>query len=235
VHKNRDLWVVMGPGCAVGGPAISVAIWAVAKTAFWAHPAEITGGVVGLFGVVMVVALVRGWWLPGGLVETGNIAALPSTSRFDDEAPGLFAEPAEQRKDRLLPGERLSVGESLWSPDGTVRVHMGRDGNLAVSCGTRVLWDSQTAQTGGANCLEFRQDGSMVLCIASGAPLIDWKATGMGAHVLVIQDDGNLVLYAPLGRVVWASDRLKDGTVVVPFGQNRARPVRLITFAPGNL
>lgn len=74
-----------------------------------------------------------------------------------------------------------------------------------------------TAQTGDKNCLEYRHDGNMVLCTSAGVPLMDWKARGMGANVLALQDDGNLVLYAPMGRVVWATDKLKDGTTVIPL------------------
>jgi hypothetical protein len=65
-----------------------------------------------------------------------------------------------------------------------------------------------------ANCLEFRLDGNLVLCSSAGVPLMDWKAEGMGGEILALQDDGNLVLYAQ-GQAIWASDRLKDGRVII--------------------
>jgi hypothetical protein len=149
------------------------------------------------------------------------------------------AEPAEKRKDSLRPGERLSAGESLYSPDGTVRCHMRKDGNLVVSCPQQipsVLWDSVTAQTGSANYLDFQNDGNMLLCTGDGAVLIDWEARGMGGKRLVLQDDGNLDLYAHEGRTVWATDRLKDGVVVIPLRPDlRAHPKRRMTDADGRV
>jgi hypothetical protein len=105
---------------------------------------------------------------------------------------------------------------------------MRRDGNLVVAHGADILWDSMTAQTGDANYLDFRPDGNLLLCKGDGTPIIDWRAAGLGGHVLVIQSDGNLVMYSPSGLPVWASDRLTGGRVVLVQGQVRAEPVRLI-------
>lgn len=234
-HKNRDLWIALGTVLILGGPALTVAIWAVAKVAFWTLPAEIAGGVLGFLGFLMIVAVAGGFWLPGGFIESGNAAALPKVSAGAITVRYEIPEEAEEHKDKLYLGERLSAGQSLWSPDGTVRLLMQHDGNLVVSCGARVLWDSITAQTGDANRLEFQRDGNMVLCTGAAVPLMDWKAAGMGGEVLTLQDDGNLVLYSP-GRAIWATDVLKDGRVVYPARPDlRAHPVRLISFPPGNL
>ncbi len=105
---------------------------------------------------------------------------------------------------------------------------MQRDGNLVVSQGADILWDSMTAQTGHANYLDFRPDGNLLLRKGDGTPIIDWCAAGMGGHVLVMQSDGNLVMYSPSGLPVWASDRLTGSRVVRVYGQVRAKPVRLI-------
>jgi hypothetical protein len=91
-----------------------------------------------------------------------------------------------------------------------------------------MFWDSMTAHTGDANYLDFRPDGNLLLRRGDGTPIIDWRATGMGGHVLVMQSDGNLVMYSPSGLPVWASDRLTGRRIVLVHGQVRAEPVRLI-------
>jgi hypothetical protein len=78
----------------------------------------------------------------------------------------------------------------------------------------------------------------MLLCTGDDTVLWDWDAGGMGGKRLVLQDDGNLVLYADLGRVVWATDRLADGRAMICLRPDlRARPKRRVEtgmeVAPG--
>lgn len=161
-------------------------------------------------GLYMVFACLTATWpasrLPLGDTQPKRVQ-LPAASASAPVVPTSFT----SLGDILLPGQRLSADESLCSPDGTVRCALGKDGMLTVSFGTQTLWDSITAQTGDSNYLEFGAEGNLLLCTGEDEVLIDWRATGMGGRRLVMQDDGNLVLYADQGRVVWASDRLKNG------------------------
>lgn len=219
-HAQRDLWLVVGGTLLLGGIGLSLAILAVEfgarKVGFWPHAGEFGGIVLSVLAIYIFLALLIGWPLPGGFVAQSAGAG--------PEPP-----PPGKRKDRLLPGERLSPDESLWSPDGTVRLTMQSDGNLVVYSGL-ARWDTATAGIGDSNYLELLEDGNIFLRSGDGKVLIDWRAAGMGGKRLVLQDDGNLCLQSD-GGVVWASDRLKDGSFVIVYDpvirERRAHPKRL--------
>jgi hypothetical protein len=236
-HRNRTLWIALAVGLLTIGVGSALVSWQTESSqrhiGFWPYVGERVGGAAAVVGVFLLVAVLRGWWLPGGFKEAPPDVAQDHEGSAE-EATQKPAEPPQERRNRLLPGERLSAGESLYSPDGTVRCQMGRDGMLAIVVGQRSRWDSMTAQTGDANYLEFLDDGNLRLCQGDGTVLIDWRAAGMGGKVLVMQDDGNLVLYADQGRVVWASDRQKNGPMVRPFRPDlRAHPLRRLTAPDG--
>lgn len=115
-HKHRDLWVALAVMLPTLGLGSALVIWQAEssrpRVGFWPHAGEITGIALAVIGAVLAAAIVRGWRLPGGF--------------DDDPQPGPHqerTEPVPGRKDRLLPGERLSAGESLYSPDGLVACH----------------------------------------------------------------------------------------------------------------
>lgn len=110
------------------------------------------------------------------------------------------------------------------------RLVMQGDGNLVLySTGGAVMWNSQTSGNPGAR-LAMQTDGNMVIYSASNVPLWWTGTTQNPNHLdyinnifpsgrmyagqsittadrrfrLVLQGDGNLVLYAP-NRVLWAS------------------------------
>jgi hypothetical protein len=69
-HKHRDLWVGLAVGLIPGGLGLSLGVWAAeqgtARVGFWPHAGEIAGVALCALGVFLAVAVVRGWWLPGG-------------------------------------------------------------------------------------------------------------------------------------------------------------------------
>jgi hypothetical protein len=85
-HKHRDLWVALAVALILGGPTLAVAIWAVVNsqphTGFWPHGGEIGGLALMALGIVLAVALVRGWWLPGGFKEDTRAPAGETRARF---------------------------------------------------------------------------------------------------------------------------------------------------------
>lgn len=103
-HRHRDLWVGLTVGLFVTGPGLSIALLSLERgqphVSFWPHAGEIAGLVMMAVGVFLGVAVVRGWWLPGGF-RTG--ASL-------DPSPVLPLQPARvdvkitstQRADWLL-------------------------------------------------------------------------------------------------------------------------------------
>ena len=203
LHKHRDLWVALAIGLLAIGATVALGIWSTESAkqhvGFWPHAVEVGGLVMIMLGIVLIAALLLGWPLPGGFAE-----GVPAQSAAPAPTESTAAASAEERKDRLLPGERLSAGESLYSPDGTVRLDMQRDGNLVVYCPEQilpVLWPSDTAQTGDANYLEFQDNGNLLLCTSEGRVLIDWQAADMGGKCLVLQD-----------KAIWSSTRTWAGS-----------------------
>lgn len=115
------------------------------------------------------------------------------------------------RGDRLGIGERLVAGESLGSPDGTLRLTYQSDGNLVLYAGSHALWATNTAgRTAGG--LILHPDGNLVVFDAAGDPA--WASGTADARAsAVLQDDGNFVVYAGNGKPLWASGTRFDRVV----------------------
>jgi hypothetical protein len=110
------------------------------------------------------------------------------------------------RKTTLLTGERLSPGQFLVSPNQQYRMVVQADGNLVVYGPVRPNWASGNAVAGSS--LVNRPDGDMVVALSPTAKATWHTGTSFpwagGAGQLVMQDDGNLVLYRN-GAAAWAS------------------------------
>jgi subtilisin family serine protease len=108
--------------------------------------------------------------------------------------------------DRLAPGQAIVLGQKLTSPNGTYTLYLQEfDGNLVLyKNGNQALWaigsrpDSWfTAQT----------DGNLVAYKSEGGAAWASNTSGRGAGNLVLQDDGNLVLYRVSDHtVIWATN-----------------------------
>lgn len=111
--------------------------------------------------------------------------------------------------------------QSLVSPDGRFIMYMGNNCNVAVYDGPYWTgWATNTYGWAGWYCIWVVQtDGNLVLyrtATASGSPWYwAWDAATQGnaGAYLVMQNDGNLVLYAPYHnpydpyatRALWSS------------------------------
>ena len=98
-----------------------------------------------------------------------------------------------------LSRETLYPGMAMYSPDGLRQLVMQRDGNLVLYRGSRPLWNSRTFVPGSRLVV----DGGVAAVIAPDNRFTWVTPTGSGA-VLVMQDDGNTVVYAP--RPTWHSN-----------------------------
>lgn len=101
----------------------------------------------------------------------------------------------------LLPGDRMLVGESLYSTNGEIRLVLQGDTNLVIYDGVgRALWASGTVGS-GADRLQFQGDGNLVLYAGSRAV---WSSRTHGNTVdrLVLNNNGSLVIYNG-NDVVW--------------------------------
>jgi hypothetical protein len=71
-HKHRDLWLVVVGTCLTLAGGTPVALWIAEKTvpsayiSLWPNPFIVAAIIVFLAGTYVFLALLFGWWLPGG-------------------------------------------------------------------------------------------------------------------------------------------------------------------------
>lgn len=113
-------------------------------------------------------------------------------------------------------GTSLHDGQSLVSPNGKFTLELKSSGNLVLSGGGLVLWDSGTSGD-APDYVAMQSDGNFV--IYQGQRPI-WSSgsqqASFGSYVLDIQDDGDMVIYSPANKAIWdtysqAGAGLQDG------------------------
>src|ERR1022692_4372633 len=115
---------------------------------------------------------------------------------------GLGATPVLAASDSLQPGQSLSAGQALWSPNGAYEAIMQDDGNFVLYGPSGALWSTPTYGGQSNRVAVMQTDGNFVIYGPSGAI---WAAntTDVSGVSLVVQNDSNLVLYAPGGIPLW--------------------------------
>lgn len=120
-------------------------------------------------------------------------------------AGGLSASPALAGPGRtaaatsLKFGQQLTLGQQIYSSNGYVALRMGADGNLGVWAGGRLLWSTHTH---GRNHAAIDKSGALVVYNPAGKTIWNSHAPGPG-NVLVVQNDGNVVVHTRAGRLMW--------------------------------
>jgi hypothetical protein len=138
-HKHRDLWVGLAVGLPAIGMGLSLSIWAAERgtthVGFWSHAGEVAGLVLIALGILLAVAVVRGWWLPGGFQADPGTHA-PSAAPVN--SADWIAECDESEDHHLLFRLRhrfenqaaiMAFGEkrcTVTDPDGIQTAHTGR-------------------------------------------------------------------------------------------------------------
>jgi cell wall-associated NlpC family hydrolase len=117
-------------------------------------------------------------------------------------APARPIAVATSRPSTLQPGQNLSSGQALWSPNGKYEAIMQGDGNFVLYGPSGALWSSNTYGGHNNRVLVMQTDGNLVIYGPSGAL---WAAntTDIADVSLVVQNDSNLVLYAAGGIPLW--------------------------------
>ena len=136
--------------------------------------------------------------------STSRLAILDDGSLVLSSPAGdvVLAKPDSQ----LTAGDTLVPGQSLVSPTGQFRLVLQPDGNLVeIESGKGPVWASGTQ---GDNRVVLDASGDLIVHRASGedasAGPTQWStATDVSGARLVVQDDGNLVLYAGT-TAVWS-------------------------------
>ena len=114
---------------------------------------------------------------------------------------------------KMTPGMTLAVDDKLVSANGKFTLWMQSDGNLVlyhnVSSSPVPYWASDT-EWGPIDqhpkSLTFQADAQMVLKDDSG--ILRWSSGTWGPFedpFMVLQDDGNLVIYDKYAQPIWAS------------------------------
>ncbi len=103
----------------------------------------------------------------------------------------------------LRAGESLFAGQSLFSPNGRHELRMQDDGNLVIYRAGAPVWNTGTFN--GPGVATMRADGNFVIYDQNQQMVWTTQSEGNAGAYLVMQDDGNLVLYAADGGVLQAT------------------------------
>lgn len=91
--------------------------------------------------------------------------------------------------------DALPAGKDWYSPNRTTRLDWQTDGNLVVYVDGRAKWASWTDKRG--YFLANQEDGNLVVYTYNGEfqPIFESHTNGYPTAELVVQDDGNVVMY----------------------------------------
>jgi Ca2+-binding RTX toxin-like protein/6-phosphogluconolactonase (cycloisomerase 2 family) len=109
----------------------------------------------------------------------------------------------------LAVGEKLSIGESLLSPNGSLHLDMQSDGNVALWYGDQVVWTSGTHLLGGHE-LRMQADGNLAVYNSANQAVWVTATDGNSNAFLSLQDDGNLVVRGSSNQELWVSNSTVD-------------------------
>ena len=99
--------------------------------------------------------------------------------------------------DNLLhPNDTLEKGSSIASHNGVYRLILKKNGNLELMCRDTSLWSSKTNNS-DVDVFQFQSNGNLVIRKADGTYLWESKTVHdvNPPDILVLENDGNLVLY----------------------------------------
>ncbi|XXG85323.1 hypothetical protein AAC387_Pa11g0419 [Persea americana] len=118
----------------------------------------------------------------------------------------------------LFPEQILSSGKSI--KNGNWELKIQDDCNLVLSNFGNGIWSSKTSKGEAAAChLKMELTGDAVIYDESGDQIWSSNTSGVGHSVLVLRNDGKLVIYGP---VIWTSGKLlvkhsEQSALVQPF------------------
>ena len=118
----------------------------------------------------------------------------------------------------LVAGTELKSGSWLASSNGEYRLVMRADGNLVLSWEGHPLWASNTAKHPGAR-LAMQADGDLI--VYQGNRPIWTSGTDRGGNALYylsLQDNGNVAIYSPARKPIWATNTALVGLQLGDLG-----------------
>lgn len=132
------------------------------------------------------------------IVPADGIVGPETKAALDNPGSGSAGTPAGQ----LNPGQQITSGTQIASPDGRFVLQMQSDGNLVLRApGNIPVADTHTAGHDGTIAV-MQTDGNFVLRAPGNIPIWASGTDGHPGTVLQVQDDGGVVLYAPGHQVL---------------------------------
>ncbi|GAV02770.1 hypothetical protein RvY_13294 [Ramazzottius varieornatus] len=109
-------------------------------------------------------------------------------------------------RDCLHAEEKLARGQRLYSKNRAVELHFQDDGNL-VLYRRKDLTPLWSSNTDGRDAdTVIMQHDGNLVMYEHGQPIWKTDTHGHSGATLSVQDDGNLVLYNPANQSIWASN-----------------------------
>ncbi len=122
---------------------------------------------------------------------------------------------------QLQPGQSLTSGQELQSPNGRYELVMASDGNLRLnSSAGSLVWATDLGQQPGAHAL-LRRDGNFVVQGKDGRLLWATNTDGTCAQAVIVEDTGRAILSSGTGAPLWASNGAAPVTDGSPPGEAR--------------
>jgi peptidoglycan hydrolase-like protein with peptidoglycan-binding domain len=132
------------------------------------------------------------------IAPVDGIVGPQTKAALDNPGSSSAATPPGQ----LNPGQRITSGTQIASPDGKFVLQMQSDGNLVIRApGNIPIGDTHTAGHDGTIAV-MQTDGNFVLRAPGNIPVWASGTDGHPGTVLQVQDDGGVVLYAPGHQVL---------------------------------
>jgi len=127
------------------------------------------------------------------IVPAEGIVGPQTKAALDNPGSSSAATPPGQ----LNPGQQITSGTQIASPDGKFVLQMQSDGNLVIRAPGNIPYgDTHTAGHEGTIAV-MQTDGNFVLRAPGNIPVWASGTDGHPGTVLQVQDDGGVVLYAP--------------------------------------
>ena len=141
---------------------------------------------------------VQGGYSEGQIM--GIVNSFPGT--FVENFPVPWISLSSRRtppREALGTHETFNLDERLVSANGRFTLIMQGDGSLVLyGPNQRALWASETYGSPRGTYLAMQGDGNLVLHCPDGRPVWSSGTYGYAACVLIMRNDGNLVLYGPV-------------------------------------
>ena len=114
----------------------------------------------------------------------------------------------------------MKIGKRLQSQNGDSTLILTYTGNLEIWCKKKKLWTTNTNDD-YVDSLIFKDDGKIYLLAKDNHSRLEigTSLTNSRPHLMLIQNDGNLVIYDECGNRHWESrtGKLCSGTPGINF------------------